>query len=949
MTHNAGAMDVVCPHCAARYFRREVMSCCTHGAVVLPIWRVPPEPLLTIIRDDDFRHRIRGYNCALSLGSSVFDDLTSKNGPATFKISGRSWHLLPCAVQPGGNCHKTAQIYSLPVQDAANQRIELTSSHSRSQLRSDYLQTLHNMLMTHNSLVRSFKQSSASGLDWKIDIGTLEPHATAVNDTMIGLLINGGEDRSSVVIPQRGNGSLVIVPDLDPYYQPLHFVLLFPYGDPQWGMHLSRAINNARKRARATAPVTIHDYLRFHLQRRDALSVCSIHSFGRLFEEWFVDCYLQCENHKLKWVKFNQSKFRREQLSRLHQQLFQGAPPHLIGSPATHLPSSFVRGARHFRELYADAMTLPAKYGGIDYFLTFTTNPSWPEITGNSAIANGMNSPDLYCRVFHIKMKALLADILQNNVLGVVVAFSWAVEFQQRGLPHLHAMFIVRPEDKPHSAAVVDSVLSAQIPDAADHEYFLAVTKHMLHGPCGVHKPSHYCMRNSSCRFDYPKRLCNATTIPADGYTNLARPFGRTYITDAFSFDNSWVVPHNKFLLLKYDAHINVECSASIEVVKYMFSYIYKGTKASSAAVSNANDEIQQFSDGRITSAAEAIWHVLRFEMHSQLPSVIRLGCQLKNDPNVEFDPQQLPDDILAAAEMESEQTNHISAWFDLNTVDEFARTLTYVEIPTFYVWDLAHHKWVRRKTKTLVLGRIYPVDPASREKSALRVLLLHVRGCTSEETIRTVYGEVRPTFVEAAIAAGLLDDDREYHQCLSSPLIRAPALRSLLIIILIHCFPRDPMQLLDTFFDRLTEDFVGTFAEKQIRLFQLIADQVDAPLETLCLEPPPEMELNRGGHLTYWESFVSSPLAEHVGELNFEQQLAHDAILSSTSAMTHGVQGAMFSLLAPAGTGKTFLINSILATARSRGLRVVPCATSGLAAALLGHARTGIAAVCQR
>lgn len=157
--------------------------------------------------------------------------------------------------------------------------------------------------MTHNSLVRSFKQSSASGLDWKIDIGILEPHATAVNDSMIGLLLNG-------------------------------------------------------------------------------------------------------ENHKLKWVKFNQSKFRREQLSRLHQQLFQGAPPRLIGSPATHLPSSFVRGARHFRELYADAMTLPAKYGGIDYFLTFTTNPSWPEITGNSAIANGMNSPDLYCRVFHIKMKA---------------------------------------------------------------------------------------------------------------------------------------------------------------------------------------------------------------------------------------------------------------------------------------------------------------------------------------------------------------------------------------------------------------------------------------------------------------------------------------------------------------------------------------------------------------
>ena len=31
------------------------------------------------------------------------------------------------------------------------------------------------------------------------------------------------------------------------------------------------------------------------------------------------------------------------------------------------------------------------------------------------------------------------------------------------------------------------------------------------------------------------------------------------------------------YLLVKYDAHINLEASASIAVVKYMFSYIYKG------------------------------------------------------------------------------------------------------------------------------------------------------------------------------------------------------------------------------------------------------------------------------------------------------------------------------------------------------------------------------------
>ena len=212
-------------------------------------------------------------------------------------------------------------------------------------------------------------------------------------------------------------------------------------------------------------------------------------------------------------------------------------------------------------------------------------------------------------------MKAFLHDVLDNGVLGVVIAYTYSIEFQQRGLPHMHAVFFVRPEDKPHSIAVVDKIVSTQLPDpVADPVYFTAVTKHMLHGPCGVYKPTHYCMKHGGeCRFGYPKRLCKETSIPADGYTQLARPLGPTFETTAFTFDNSWVVPHNRFLLCKYNAHINIDASASITCVKYMFSYIFKGTKATSSSVTDSNDEIQQFSDGRITSAAEALWHVLRF------------------------------------------------------------------------------------------------------------------------------------------------------------------------------------------------------------------------------------------------------------------------------------------------------------------------------------------------
>ncbi len=438
--HSAGHMTITCPHCSARFFADENVSCCAHGSVDLPLWRCPPEPLLSLLQDENFRLKIRGYNCALSLGSSVFDDLTATNGgPATFKMAGRSWHLLPHSVHPTvSGDHKTAQIYTLPVHEATERRVELTSGPRRPPLRRDWLSALHSMLLDHNALVRSFVHSSCDNQDWNVSIGALEsPHAVAANETMVGLLINGGCERRSVVIPQNGSGSLVIVPDLDPFYQPLHFVLLFPFGDPQWGLHLHRTSFSVKRDRQPR--VTVYDYLKYHLQRRSnrstvvAGSNVSIHSFGRLFEEWFVDSFLQCENHKLRFLKQHQGLFRRDKFSSIHRQLFNSVPPRQIGSPATHLPSSFVRGYRFYRELYADAMVLPAHFGSIDYFLTFTTNPQWPEITANTSIVNGMNSPDLYCRVFYIKMKALLIDVLQHGVLGTVVAYAWSVEFQQRG------------------------------------------------------------------------------------------------------------------------------------------------------------------------------------------------------------------------------------------------------------------------------------------------------------------------------------------------------------------------------------------------------------------------------------------------------------------------------------------------------------------------------------
>jgi len=55
------------------------------------------------------------------------------------------------------------------------------------------------------------------------------------------------------------------------------------------------------------------------------------------------------------------------------------------------------------------------------------------------------------------------------------------------------------------------------------------------------------------CSKSYPKEYCKKTTIMENGHVRYARP------RNGINVDNRFVVPHNVDLLVKYQAHINVE------------------------------------------------------------------------------------------------------------------------------------------------------------------------------------------------------------------------------------------------------------------------------------------------------------------------------------------------------------------------------------------------------
>jgi hypothetical protein len=267
--------------------------------------------------------------------------------------------------------------------------------------------------------------------------------------------------------------------------------------------------------------------------------------------------------------------------------------------------------------------------------------------------------------------------------------------------------------------------------------------------------------------------------------------------------DNRYVVPYNRDLLVKYQAHINVEiCNRSLSI-KYLFKYINKGDDQATAVVEN--DEIKSYLECTYISSHDSCWRLFQFEMHFRDPCVERLSFHLQNEQHDIFSDSA---DLTKIVRKERAGITKFTQWMETNKQCEEARKLTYAEFPSKYVWNRGKTKWTKRK-KGRSVGRIYYAHPASGEKYYMRMLLNVVKGCTSFEDIRTVNGVVHTSYKEACEALGFLDDDKEWIDCINEAASWATGnqLRQLFTTILCHCEVTDPKTLWETCWELLSED----------------------------------------------------------------------------------------------------------------------------------------------
>lgn len=126
-------------------------------------------------------------------------------------------------------------------------------------------------------------------------------------------------------------------------------------------------------------------------------------------------------------------------------------------------------------------------------------------------------------------------------------------EFQKR-LAHAHLLLTLADHCKLKTPQAIDNIVSATIPDpVTEPRLYDMVRRHMVHGPCGEN-PGCPCMREDKCSKSFPKEFADKTVILIKPY--LRPDDGRSVKVGPHYMDNRWIVPYDKFLLLKYNCHI---------------------------------------------------------------------------------------------------------------------------------------------------------------------------------------------------------------------------------------------------------------------------------------------------------------------------------------------------------------------------------------------------------
>ncbi|KAL7601903.1 hypothetical protein Lser_V15G26956 [Lactuca serriola] len=472
---------------------------------------------------------------------------------------------------------------------------------------------------------------------------------------------------------------------------------------------------------------------------------------------------------------------------------------------------------------------------------------------------NYLDAMSLCKWLFKIKLDAFIKDVRENEVFGKVQAVVYTIEFQKRCLPHSHICLFMHADCKVPTVEYIDPIISTEIPNINDDP-------------------------------------------------ELRRDDGHFVEKSGVQLDNRNVVPYNKYLLKRYQAHINVEWCNQGSSIKH--------------------------------------------------PAVIRLPFHLPDQQQVVY---EADDDIEDVLDRTSNASSMFTSWMKCNEINKEARKLTYVEFPTKFVWKRKGLFWKPRKVG-YAIGRIHSVSPKLGEAYFLRILLNKVKGPKSFDEIRTVNGQLCSSFKDACYNLGLLDDDKEFIDAIKEASLSGSGfyLRFLFATMLLSNSLCNPEIVWQNTWEYLSDGILyyqqqrlkspglslNEVQIKNLTLFEIeqILLRNNSSLKDYGKMPYPDVESVSSSNnrliteeLDYDIPTLKNEFDRMFVKLTNEQR---DIFLDIMDAVKHN-KGGVFFVYGYGGTGKTFLWKTISTTIRAQGQIVLNVASSGIASLLLTGGRT--------
>lgn len=906
---NIGAMIFQCSFCSALKYEEECASiCCNKGTVQLNPMKLSNE-LLEIVKHKKFKRLARAYNQAFAIttiGGIKKDEKVNNGGTQTYRVCGKAYHRYGSLNPKEGERRQYAQIYFY---DGVQQDKERKGIFSN--LDEGLLSKLRIYLEQNNPYVQKFKQikdyhqSEHYNLifhhfDNKVYNAPTLPE--------IGAIQVASDKYPKLSIAMSSNADeLRYVNDLSSIYDPIQYLLIHPNGEQGW--HTNMAMTCKRFYA-------FHAFTRPENKFSNPLIL-----LGSLNQQYWVDMALKMERLRLNFVAHN-PKFRSANVQQI-----QNAREQNKDLAGIKLPSSCTGSPRYMYEKFKDTVYTCEKFGGPHLFVTVTCNPNWIEIQNELVEGgNAFERPELLVRVFKIKLDRIINDIMSGKVFGKAIFHVHVIEFQKRMLPHAH-IAIGLAENEPLSEFRPDKIneyIYAEIPDRTKNpKLFEVITRHNLHYPCDQVRAN--CLDNSNiCSKHFPKAIREETYRDDDGWVQYRRRSGVTfkkkYRGRWVTYTNQHVVPYNPYLSMKYDCHINVEYVNSIHPIKYLFTYFYKGPPMASASLKNPNDEVEKYLSGRYMTACEALWRILGFPLVYRNVPVMPLPVHLPGRETSVFSDSVRPKNIKINSETK------LTEFFNFCKINN--AKIVYDDITIYATWSKVKDKngkdvknrdgfikkiWKKRGRETNQLGRIQPVSTRCMETFCLRLLLKKVQGPKSFKDLKVYNGHCFDTYQQAAKARGLLksdeiqiifDEAKSFHG--------TTHLKNLMASLLMFTDCPNPQQFFENNYEHVTYYGINDAAYQLDQILKLHGRTIKDYVQNIEVVAYQHETRDMDSEM-YNETIVQRNL------LNIHQQKAYDEILKtireSQNLPVHQITSKLFYIDAPAGFGKTFVLNSILGT----------------------------------